>query len=343
MLDSRGIEQLFERLSRQRQETPVEGSYSISGELIEASIDFLGSDSALESLRLDPYWPKWNSPWWQMLLLFEMNMAGRIPALAIEMMCELLDTHYLKFFPFKEEQIPAGKDPYRHIACHCALGTISQVLTAAGVNVDKRLPWVRPWFIKYQMQDGGLNCDEAAYSKAAGKSSVVSTLPAVEAMLFCDGRELTEEENLFVDRGAQYLIHRKIFCSGKTGQPIDQSWYLLCFPRFYHFDALRGLSFLLKWSRIKKKPLPLNSIIEVLLHIEKSFPDGQVETERSSWKGAPTRLYDPSRQEWCKGESAGFPLLESVSAPGQYSPFLTKIWQAALSDLFEIKAAGLLV
>ena len=38
-----------------------------------------------------------------------------------------------------------------------------QVLAASGIDVERALPWIKPWFVRYQMADGGLNCDEAAY------------------------------------------------------------------------------------------------------------------------------------------------------------------------------------
>ena len=56
-------------------------------------------------------------------------------------------------------RVPGGADPHRDVSCHCALGSIHQVLAACGVDVDRALPWIRPWFVRYQMADGGLNCD----------------------------------------------------------------------------------------------------------------------------------------------------------------------------------------
>ena len=38
-----------------------------------------------------------------------------------------------------------------------------QIIAACGVEVDRALPWARPWFVRYQMSDGGLNCDSDAY------------------------------------------------------------------------------------------------------------------------------------------------------------------------------------
>ncbi len=40
---------------------------------------YLTSEEALQSIGRDPYWPKWDSPWWHMSLLNEMDLTGEIP------------------------------------------------------------------------------------------------------------------------------------------------------------------------------------------------------------------------------------------------------------------------
>ena len=51
-----------------------------------------------------------------------------------------------------------------------------QVLFACGVDIDGRAPWIRAWFLRYQLPDGGLNCDEKAYAGSGGASSIQSTV-----------------------------------------------------------------------------------------------------------------------------------------------------------------------
>ena len=40
---------------------------------IRESVEYLNSDSGIKEVEADPYWPKWNSPWWHTLLLHEMG------------------------------------------------------------------------------------------------------------------------------------------------------------------------------------------------------------------------------------------------------------------------------
>lgn len=88
-----------------------------------------------------------------MMLLREMGETRRIPESAIEaLMSELERTPSTEFLD--------GSDYH----CHCALGCVYQLLAGYGVDVDSRLPWIRQWFLRYQMADGGFNCDAEAYS-----------------------------------------------------------------------------------------------------------------------------------------------------------------------------------
>ena len=145
-------------------------------EAIERSKKYLNSAAALQSIDRDPYWPKWDSPWWHMRLLHEMGLAHEIPQITIQKMVHTLKSHYLPHFPKTSDEMPPGTDPFLKVACHCAVGSMYQVLFAAGIDVDSELPWMRPWMIHYQLPDGGLNCDEQAYNKENPKSSIVSTI-----------------------------------------------------------------------------------------------------------------------------------------------------------------------
>lgn len=130
---------------------------------IQDTLDYLGSDAALAALDADAYWPKWDGPWWHMLLLHEMGEAKRIPAATLERLVGALERVPLKIFPVQPKEMPPGTDPYREVFCHCQLGNMYQVLAAGGLDVDLALPWMRPWLLRYQMSDGGLNCDNSAY------------------------------------------------------------------------------------------------------------------------------------------------------------------------------------
>ena len=220
---------------------------------INESVRYLGADEALRSIESNVYWPKWHSPWWHMTLLHEMGLAKLIPQSAIQKMVSQLKQSPLTIFPIHDHEIPSGMDLSLGSHCHCALGNIYQALAAAGVDVDSELPWMRPWFLRYQLPDGGLNCDETAYLKDPAPSSMVATISPLEAVLFHTHRAFTQEECQFLDRGARCLLERKLMHATTSPHNQDEredgsDWLKLCFPRFYLYDVLRGLNFVLNWA-----------------------------------------------------------------------------------------------
>lgn len=294
-------------------------------EAVDRTVDYLGSAEALTSVDRDPYWPKWDSPWWRMTLLWEMGMAARVPPAIVQRIVAALNNHYLHHFPTKPEHIPPGKDPHRDFLCHCGLGTMFQVLSGCGVDMDRECPWAREWFLKYQLPDGGLNCDEAAYSKVPPKSSMLSTLPPLEAILYYTPRPYTPEEEKFLDAGAQYLIDHKLYRSLKTGGVIHEEWLEICFPRYYQYDILRGLSYLVDWAEKRRKPIPRRAIEEPLGLMRAKTRGRQLCAERVGHAGIVT-LNAGGDGVWVKCDAETFELLDRVSMLGIANPWLTLSW-----------------
>ncbi|MEO7732520.1 MAG: hypothetical protein ABIY55_16245 [Kofleriaceae bacterium] len=307
---------------------------------IAASVAYLGSEAALRSLDVDPYWPKWDSPWWHMLLLHELGEASRIPASAAAAMVASLDRLPLHSFPIQPGDAPPGTDLSRDISCHCALGSMYQVLAACGVDVDHALPWIVPWFVRYQMADGGLNCDEHAYLRTDEcPSSMVGTVAPFEAML------VRGQPDPFLDRGARFLIERTLSQGSPTVHNAAErtsapAWRLPCFPRFYYYDVLRGLAALVRWSTWSGQPLPREAIAGVVAHLVEQFPDGIVHVERRSYEGRTTVLPGPQRSPSLRGPTSSFALLDATSVIGAPSAALTRQWTATRRDLLALIDAG---
>lgn len=302
---------------------------------IESSVRYLASDKAKLSLEADAYWPKWDSPWWHMLLLHEMGETKRIPQTIVEKYVAALNRVPLKIFPIYPEDMPPGLDPHRGSPCHCQLGNVYQVLAAWGVNVDQELPWIRPWFLRYQMADGGLTCDNDAYLvKDEVPSSMVGTIAVFEAILLYTSRPWTAEEKKFLDSGAKFLVSRKLMYGSPTRynaseRDSEERWLKLCFPRFYLYDVLRGLNALLLWSEKTRQQIPREAIEEVVRYLAQKFADGEVRIERLCYTGAGT-LLQTATGEWIKRQPATvFPLLQKVSAIGDVSPYLSRQWALA--------------
>ncbi len=310
---------------------------------IAASVAYLGSDAALEAIALDPYWPKWDSPWWHMLLLHELGETWQIPRRTADAMAAGLD-RLLHVFPIHPGDAPEGFDPRRDVGCHCALGCMIPLLAACGVDVDRALPWVRPWFVRYQMADGGLTCDDSAYLVTDEvPSSMVGTVPAIEAMLLAP--DPSAEERAFLDRAARFLIDRALVRGSATVHNAAEreaapAWRRPCFPRFYFYDVLRGLAALVRWAEATGEALAQRAVADVVDDLVARFPDGVVRVERHAHAGMTTILLE---QRGPRAPASSFPLLEAAGALGEPSPALTHQWSEARRGLLRLAEAGRLV
>lgn len=309
---------------------------------INESVEYLKSSSALKTMEVDPYWPKWNSPWWHMLLLHEMDLNESIPKDILNAYVRSLNKMPLKIFPINPEEMPKDIDPYRGMPCHCQLGNVYQVLSKCRIDVDQELPWIRPWFLKYQMSDGGLSCDNDAYLvKDETPSSMVGTIAAFESILLYTKRNWTEDEKIFLNRGAQFLMTRKLMLGSNTKHNASErksaeNWTKLCFPRFYFYDVLRGLYALLIWSKKTNQAIPAESICDVVAFLKNHFPNDEVIIGRESYAGVGTILQTESG-EWIRKQPATFfPLLKKVSQTGENSPFLTEQWKLCLKIMEDL-------
>ncbi len=318
----------------------------LNNDLTEVTKD-LASEHSLQSIHRDPYWPKWDSPWWKMVLLMEMGETSRIPAETARLMLREIDSQYLHFFPLVEAELPEGCDPYMDIICHCALGTMVKLFTKLGIDVNREWDWVFPWFERYQLPDGGYNCDEAVYTKDTPRSSFLSTLPMLEALLEYGQSEmgvLAPSQLKVLEKGVEYILKRKLFRSvSKDMAVISQSWLEPVFPRFYDYDILRGLSFLTEWAVWTKSPLSLENIGEAVDILSKRCgSDGLFIPGSRDFTAEGTREpKDDGKWEFVK-KAGMFPLLETVSSKEVSSYFLTMEWNRNKSKIEKLKESGLL-
>ncbi|MEJ3719321.1 hypothetical protein WGM54_14990 [Paenibacillus polymyxa] len=279
---------------------------------IEESIQFLESTQHLGMTHGECSRRKWDGAWWHMAALYEMGEVKLIPESAITGAKYLLETQVWPTFIISPDDHPTSEsDKMQMDCCHCELAVYYMILMAYGCDLDKELPWIREWLLKHQLPDGGLNCDPEAYIHSK-KSSIVSTLPPLEAILWHTDREFTEQEAIFLDEGARYLIEHRLVCSKQNRSVIDMEWLKPCFPRFFEYDILRGMSFLAEWSRRRNKTLPVGLLIEGLERLNIFRETEGLRIGR--------QVFDP-QGPW-GGQS--FPLLEAVSGIGDVSPYLTR-------------------
>jgi hypothetical protein len=93
-----------------------------------------------------------------------------------------------------------------------------------------------------QLPDGGWNCEA---ENGSTRSSFNTTINVLEALLEHEqavgsSKEVTEARL----RGHEYLLERRLFRRRSTGQVVDDGWTRFAFPTWWHYDVLRGLSYL---------------------------------------------------------------------------------------------------
>lgn len=300
---------------------------------IDASVRYLASDAATASFDVDPYWPKWDGPWWHMMVLDEMGLAERIPRSVAEAAAASLRRFCFKIF-LMPHQLPEEPTLSRHIPCHCQVATGYRMLRHAGLAVDDVLPWMRPWLTAYGLPDGGVNCDERVYP--AGKSSLVSTVAVAETLLWHLEGDRTAEEESFLDAAVQYLIEHRLVRS-RRGDVLVPAWLVPRFPRFYELDFLRSLRVVLGWARRREARLPLSAVEEGMRKIRLGV---RIAHNQLADTGS---LYRQPDGTWRFSRPAAlYPLLEAISRPGFESPTLTNEARQALDDFTWLERHGLI-
>ncbi len=203
--------------------------------------EILASEQASMMIERDVYWPKWDSPWWYFLLLEETERLSDVPVETFKELLVCADRQYLHVFPVREEDAPEDINAYTEVLCFCFLGSLMRLASKVDFDVFAWLPWAKDWIKRYQLPDGGYNCDDAAYT-GSGKGSLISTTVMLEGMLaYVKYTGNYDEFGKNIERAVSYLLKHHIYMSTK-GEPIEGTdWDKIIFPRLYEFDFSRGL------------------------------------------------------------------------------------------------------
>lgn len=195
------------------------------------------------------------------------------------------------------------------------------------------------------MADGGMSCDNDAYLvQDECPSSMVGVVSVFEAVLLHTPRGWTEAERHFLDRAARFLIGRELRLGSATKhnaaeQVSAAAWTKPCFPRFYFYDVLRGLSALVLWAEKTESDLPRQAVRVVVDDLSREFGDGPVRIGRRAYEGMRTIGPTPAGA-WTRQEATTFPLLDAVSTVGTESPFLSRQWAETKGKLERRLVAG---
>ncbi|MDD2998525.1 MAG: hypothetical protein PHV05_05640, partial [Candidatus Riflebacteria bacterium] len=239
------------------------------------------SEKALLMIERDVYWPKWDSPWWYILLLEETSRLEEVPVALFKELLTCADRQFLKVFPVNKSDTAGQINGVTDVMCFCFLGSLMRISAKLEFDIFAYLPWAKEWINRYQLPDGGYNCDEVAYS-GSGKSSVHSTVLMLEGLI--EYTRFTKEATfaLHMQKAVSYLLKHQIYLAS-TGKEIEGvNWDKVIFPRLNEYDFSRGLEavfdFLLltgkkvRGTAVEKAIAMLNSkIASKIAHSEKQW------------------------------------------------------------------------
>lgn len=253
----------------------------------------------------DVYWPKWTATVWQLILLGELGFSRRHPA--IKAGCE----HFLKVMDSQDRSWPppdySDKDAegqwlgWRSVWEPCVTGNMARTLTLFGYQDDSRVREMYEWLVKYQLPDGGWNCEPGPWGKEVHHSSFMSTIEPLWAFSELDPQNWPKGAREAVARGAEFMLMHKLYKSDKTGKIINEEWTKLHFPLFYFYDILHGLRILSKLGFASDERI--NDAVKLLK--SKQLPDGSWPLESTFLNSLGRNLVKDSKTGWTIVEERG--------------------------------------
>lgn len=203
--------------------------------------EVIESEKAQLMIERDVYWPKWDSPWWYMLLLDETSRLSEVPVPVFKELLTCADRQFLKIFPVREEDVDGPVNGHTEVMCFCFFGGLMKLASKLDFDVFAHLPWAKDWVTRYQLPDGGYNCDESVYT-GSGRSSIISTVVMLEGMI--EYARYSPQPDIFaanMQKAVSYLLKHQIYLTSAGKEIEGVNWDKIIFPRFYEYDFLRGL------------------------------------------------------------------------------------------------------
>src|SRR5262245_13408261 len=125
---------------------------------------------------------------------------------------------------------------------------INGQVAASGAYFGQDVRGLVDRLVSEQLPDGGWNCEA---ENGSTRSSFNTTICVLEALLEHEraGGSSPEVTGARL-RGQEYLLERRLFRRRSTGEAIERdrkggaAWTRFAFPTWWHYDVLRGLSYL---------------------------------------------------------------------------------------------------
>lgn len=176
------------------------------------------------------YSPKWTSTTYTLLLLHRLGLPrGHPQALAG---CRVLWDRAM-WFDGGLTLAKTIREPET-----CITGMLLQLAATFGHD-DTRLDEAAAWLIGQQLVDGGWNCESIRSGSRHGSfHTSITVLEALDAYRGAGGGIAVARA---MERGRQFFLDHRLYCSHRTGEVVDTTFTRFPFPPQWHFDVVRGL------------------------------------------------------------------------------------------------------
>jgi len=242
-----------------------------------------------------PYHPKYKSTYWQVMMLGHLGLdkGNTKVRKAFEFVFKLQlseggfssQTHgtaleeyeWMRTRTALKEKLQPEADAWaqslvREHQYSCLTGNLCAAMLRGGYCGDPRLTKALNWLVRVQNVDGGWLCP---YWKAHVKDThgcFYGTICPLEAFSEVPESERSAEMKNAIERGAEFLLmHRLYRADHHRFKVINRQWLRFCFPWFYGYDTLRGLSVLTRLGYTNDDRM----VDAVRLLVQKSQPDGR--------------------------------------------------------------------
>jgi hypothetical protein len=177
------------------------------------------------------YSPKWTSTTYTLLLLRQLGLGSGNPQ--AQAGCgQLLDG--ARWFGGGLTYGRAQREPET-----CITAIVTSIVSAFGV-VDTRIVEAVDWLLGQQLDDGGWNCETVRCGSMHG--SFHTSILVLEALREWQRAQRTDDAvTRAATRGRAFFLEHRLYCSHRTGLPVDPSFMRMVFPPGWRHDVLRGL------------------------------------------------------------------------------------------------------
>ena len=252
------------------------------------------------------YRPKYLATTWRLLLLSELGLTRREPA--VRRSCEL----WMQRFPLRGGGVGGNSKGTGH---HCLVGNMVRALVRFGYADDPKVRRSLEWLRETADPNGGWSC--------FGRGRNLDSWEGLSAFAAYPRRRWSPSMAACVERAAEFFLARELHRQGARYPP----WYRFHFPVHYYYDVLVGLELLTRLGYGDDRRLRFG--LDLLR--EKRRADGRWELD------AVHPDVEGSMAAWYRQHASDRPVPLAVEAPGRPSKMVTL---TALTVLARVEAQG---